>query len=70
MSLETVGYIFLGWLATGVITALVLGRIMRESSGVPVPTTAGVAHPLEHRARRAPRRAAGRNGQRHAHRAA
>jgi hypothetical protein len=70
MSIEMVGYIFLGWLAIGVITALLLGRIMRETSGVPVPATAAMVRPMEQRAHRTPRRGAGGNGRRHAHRAA
>jgi hypothetical protein len=70
MSLEMVGYIFMGWLATGVITALILGRIIRESSGLPTSATAGAARSVEHRPHRAPRRAAARNRQRHAHQAA
>jgi hypothetical protein len=70
MSLEMVGYIFLGWLAMGVITALLLGRILRESSGVPVLATAAAVRPTEHRAHRTPRRAAARSGHRHVHHAA
>lgn len=70
MSLEMVGYIFLGWLAMGVITALLLGRIMRESPGLAVPATAAVVHPMGQRAHRAPRRSAARNERRHAHHAA
>lgn len=61
MSLELVGYIFLGWLGMGVVTALLLGRIMREASGLPVPATAAVVRPIEQRPRRASRRAAGRS---------
>lgn len=63
MSLELVGYIFLGWLGLGMVTALLLGRIMREASGLPVAATA-VVRPIERQTRRAPRRAAGRGASR------
>jgi hypothetical protein len=60
MSIEMVGYIFLGWLAMGTVAALLLGRVLRESSGLPVPATAAVGTGQPVAARRSTRR----NGQR------
>jgi hypothetical protein len=71
MSIELVAYVLLGWLAMGVITALLLGRVMRESMELPIPATAAVVgRPLASKARRAARKPSVRAGHRTAHRAA
>ncbi len=69
MSIELVAYVLLGWLAMGVVTALLLGRVMRETAELPVAATAG-GRPLVAKARRAVRKPSARAGHRATHRAA